>query len=120
MSFTFNVDIVSDLHKDAYGFRPGEYFWNQWDLMDDVGRQITWDNLIADLKAETAREELAEKRAIVEFNELIAKTLAIGAKDQETAIRWIMEGSENANGDWEYLCYEYGLPYGFFKSLVNQ
>ena len=119
MSFTFDVAIVSDLHKDAYGFRPGQGFWSQWDLMDDVGRQITWDNLIADLKAEVEREDLAEKRAIVEFNELIAKTIAIGAGDQETAIRWIMEGS-NAHGDWEYLCFEYGLPYGFFKSLVNQ
>jgi hypothetical protein len=34
-----------------------------------------------------------------------------GAKDRETAIRWI----DDAYGDLEFLCFYLDLPYGYFK-----
>jgi hypothetical protein len=37
----------------------------------------------------------------------------MGAGDRATALRWIMEAS-SANGDWEYLCWDLGLPYHYF------
>jgi hypothetical protein len=38
----------------------------------------------------------------------------MGARDRETALRWIMEAS-TANGDWEYFCFLNGLPYRYFE-----
>ena len=55
----FDANTLSDLHKDAYGFRPrSEEFWNAWDSADDDGKQRIWDDLLdaADRAAETERE----------------------------------------------------------------
>jgi hypothetical protein len=41
----------------------------------------------------------------------------MGARNRETALKWIMDAS-NANGDWEYLCHELGLPYSYFKQVA--
>lgn len=41
-----NPSIVSDLHKDAYGFRPVQTFWTEWELLDDEGKQAVWDYMV--------------------------------------------------------------------------
>lgn len=46
MEFTFNELEISDLHKDAYGFRPNQDFWREWELSDDLGKQEIWDQLL--------------------------------------------------------------------------
>ena len=44
--YTFKELEVSDLHKDATGFRPRAEFWNQWATANDSEKQKIWDNLI--------------------------------------------------------------------------
>jgi hypothetical protein len=44
--YTFKELEVSDLHKDATGFRPQAEFWNQWATANDSEKQKIWDNLI--------------------------------------------------------------------------
>lgn len=41
-----NPSIVSDLHKDAYGFRPVQSFWTEWNLLDDAGKMEMWDYMV--------------------------------------------------------------------------
>lgn len=57
--YTFDEQIVSDLHKDARGYRPTEYFWEEWSQCGDDTRQAMWDNLIEELAAAAAREKSA-------------------------------------------------------------
>ena len=45
-SYTYDEAIVSDLHKDAYGFRPREGFWNHWNLSTHDEKQEMWDGLL--------------------------------------------------------------------------
>ena len=114
--------MISDLYKDVNGFRPrGEGFWSRMEAMTDEGREAYFRTLVEDLKVVERMEDerKAAAAAIVRFDKFVAETIALGAKDTATAYRWIMDGSD-ADGDWEYLCFEHGLPYGFFKSLVNQ
>jgi hypothetical protein len=56
----------------------------------------------------------AEAEAVKKFEQHVTNTICMGARDRETALEWIMQAS-NANGDWEYLCYDLGLPYHYFK-----
>ena len=49
MTYTFDADIVSDLHKDAFGRRPSEGFWDRWNSGDDDQKQEMWDDLLVDL-----------------------------------------------------------------------
>lgn len=121
MQYTFDDDIISDLHKDAYGFRPRQDFWVWWDNASDDEKQAEWDSLLAALERAVKEEREQEERAIAKFETLVATTIATGAGDRETALRWIMDGSRcGRDGDWDFLCYEYGLPYGYFRNAVAQ
>jgi len=117
MTFTYDDNTVSDLHKEAYGYRPSITFFDWWRNATPAEKQATWDSLMDTADAEVAREKAFEELAIKDFEAHIAETIKLGAHDRATALRWIMDASE-ANGDWEYLCFLTGLPYGYFKKAA--
>lgn len=112
--YTFDENIVSDLHKDARGIRPSGYWWTMWEEASDLRRQEIWDGLLDELSYAQEHERQAQANAMERFEKMVAKTMEHGAADRETALRWIMDAS-TCNGDWEYLCYKHGLPYGSFQ-----
>lgn len=101
-----------DAHKDAYGFRPRGQDVGHW-TADDFRNELKVLGEAID-RAEKARLE-EEARAVEEFEQRVQQTIETGAKDRETALRWIMEGSD-CNGDWEHFCYCNGLPFNYFKN----
>jgi hypothetical protein len=116
--YTFDADIVSDLHKDAHGFRPSQFFWAQWDRTNDDGRQKIWDGLLEDLRNSIQQEKAEQELAIQRFEQLVSRHIEAGAGDRATALRWIMDTLDWAPGDWDALCYEHGLPYGYFRQAA--
>lgn len=58
MAHTFDSDILSDLYKDAYGFRPDAEYFKAWKEYPDDFKQVIWDRILVDLAAavETDRE----------------------------------------------------------------
>ena len=117
MTYTFDTNVVSDLHKDAFGFRPGYSFWVEWDGCDDDGKQKIWNYLLESLKESIEENRLAEEAAIKRFEELVTNTIAAGALNRKHALLSIMDASD-CDGDWEYLCYRHGLPYRYFKESI--
>ena len=115
-AYTFDTNIVSDLHKDAYGFRPSRFFWDEWSLSSDDQRQQIWDDMITSLNAELERDRKATEQAVQNFNELIAKNISSGAKDRSAAIRWIFEAGKFY--DHDEMEFHYNLPFGYLKTLV--
>lgn len=113
-TYTFDEHIVSDLHKDAYGSRPSQSFWEYWTGSDDDRKQRIWDDLLGALKREMEYERAREAEAIVDFNRRIGMLMSMGAKDYEMAIKWLHDAHET-NGDDEYLEYQLGLPYGHIR-----
>ena len=80
----YDQNLVSDLHKEAYGFRPSEAFWLRWKQASEATRQEIWDDLLVQLEREL-----------------------------ENAIEWIMaaEGCETINElEWK-LGLKYGYIY---------
>lgn len=115
-TYTFDEDIVSDLHKDAYGFRPGKDFWELWENSTDDEKQAEWDYLIESCDRAIQEEQEQEKEAIERFEALVQKTIDSMVVSRETAIRRIMDASSAARtNDWDFLCWEHGLPYGYFN-----
>ena len=114
--FTFDEDTVSDLHKDAFGFRPSQSWWYGWTHATDIQKQYEWDHLLECLEASNVVEKELEDRAVKAFEVLVEQTIANGAKDRESALRWIMSASK-CDGDWEYLCFTHCLPYQYFKKV---
>ena len=103
-----------DMYKDAYNVRPRGIDTSKWTEQDferefeRLGQEIE--------RAEQARRE-DEAQAVVRFCKRIEDLIRNGAKDRETAIRWIHE-ADGSGGDDEYLCFMNGLPYGYFKKAT--
>lgn len=102
-----------DAYKDAYGFRPRGQDVDHWTVADF---QKELDRLGEEIDRAEKQRRADEAEAVVRFCKRIEKTIKSGAGDRETALRWIME-ADDCRGDWEYLCYQNGLPYGYFKNV---
>ena len=115
MSYTFDETIVSDLHKDARGFRPGPYFWEEWTQCGDDTRQAIWDALNQELSETMDRERQAEARAALALTERLEQMYELGATSEVQALQWIMEAEEFDDHDLRYgasyFCYHFGLSY---------
>jgi hypothetical protein len=127
MQYTFDEQIVSDLHKDAYGFRPREYFWAEWNNSTDDEKQTIWDGLCADLDAEIQREQQEQAAAVAHFEANVQRNMDLGAPSTEDAIRWILQSLDLSEYDLayggSYVCYELGLPYNMattFDPIIKE
>lgn len=122
--YTFDEQIVSDLHKDARGFRPREYFWAEWNNSNDFDRQAIWDGLVSELNEEMDRERRAQADAIIAMHQRIQGTMLLGAKDEVQALQWIMEAEEFDDFDLRYgasyFCFHFNLPYSAEKEFPIQ
>ena len=103
-----------DMYKDAHGFRPRHVDTSGWTLAEF---QAEFADLGQIINREEAQRKVSEADAIEKFEKHVTDTICMGARDRETALRWIMDAS-NANGDWEYLCYDLGLPYQYFRKVA--
>lgn len=111
ISQLMNDHCFSDLYKDAYGFRPrGVTF----DTEEELLAEIEYLQGMVERQIEEKREE--EKRASIEFEELISNLVQSGAGDKKTAIRWLMD-SDNFY-DEGHVEYEFGLPYGYLREVA--
>jgi hypothetical protein len=104
------AQIYSDMYKDAHGFRPRI----DWRNMTEAELEAACDALQPEIEKSIEEERAAQDEAAKRFEARITQTIATGAGDRETAIRWI-DQAEGADGDREYLCYLCGLRYGYFN-----
>jgi hypothetical protein len=95
MAYTFSNELISDLHKDARGFRPsGAWLLCYWETETDAQKQATWDSLIAELEEENERVRRWEEEAVKDFEADVNLHIALGAGDRETALRWMTQNEE--------------------------
>ena len=127
-TYTYSDELYSDFFKDAYGFRPRGEIYARWNAMTPDQKQREWD-MIGDAFDDRQREEdAAYARAKADFDKRVADTIALGAKDEATAIRWILDGAGISLKDisfygGSYICHEFGLAYSEetrFESLVKE
>ena len=107
---------LSDLYKDAYGYRPNlsQYVeYSDDDIKDELRR------LSDIIKANKEEEDIAERENVIAFENLIDKTIQSGAGDRATALRWLYEASDT--NDIEHFVWGYGIlftPEG--EAIVNE
>lgn len=115
-AFTFDTALVSDLHKDAYGFRPSASFWDMWNNgLSDEGRQAEWDYLCAASDRAADEEKREEDRAYNVFEDRVVEAMLAGAKSRDEAILWLVRSLDEPTNvafyGAEWLCWEFGLSY---------
>ena len=117
--YDFDDSIFSDLHKDAYGFRPRghEYF----DAAPERKQEI-WVRVCEDLEASQEEESRREQEAVAEFKAQITKVIEAGAGNRITALRW-MTSTETFyhSQDVEHWVYNQGILFtDYGRELVKE
>lgn len=102
------TNIYVEMHKDVYGVKAR---WAHFDSVEEANKAI--EQLEAAGEEEFARDRALQEEAAVKFEARIQTVIESGAKDRETAMRWIHE-AEGTDGDGERLCYNLGLKFGYF------
>lgn len=111
--YTFDENAFSDLHKDAFGFRPGVNFWTWMETASDDDKQKEWDSLLKAMHQRMKEEHDEEQRCIKVFEDRIDNLMHSGTT-REKVITWLMD-AEDAMGDIEYFEFLVGIPYGYIK-----
>lgn len=115
MTYTFDANIVSDLHKDAYNHRPSRYWWSTWMASTDNEKQSIWDSLLVTINTEIDLDRQAKSEAEGRFGDMITANMRLGASDKIVAIRWILESERISNFDLaygpDYVSYYFGMGY---------
>jgi hypothetical protein len=120
MNFTFDLDIISDLHKDARGYRPTQDFWTLLAVSNSEQKQIIWDDLLVELRVTMAEEAARENEAVADFENKIKEKLAEGVTDRVTAIKLIIDPDLQDYDllyGGEYVCFKFDLPYSWKHEL---
>lgn len=119
MAFTYDEDVFSDLYKDTHGFRPRNHRFYADDTTPEE-KQAMWDELLVEHDEEMTRYHEAQNEAVVRFETLLADTIAAGAADKQTALKWLMDAEEDEYVffDHGYFEYTYHLPYGYLKGIL--
>ena len=98
------LQIYSDYHKEAYGVRPRYDYWS-----------YTLEELEADFERfgkvfeENAKyEAIRLAKAWSKWDEMVDKTIHMGAGNYDTALRWIVDSYD---GEWDmgYIMWQNGL-----------
>ena len=121
-TYTFEDEIFSDLCKEVYGVRAParagghlSHYYNE----TSENKQKIWDDLCNDLDIVQAEEAAQEKDSIAAFEARVAKTIALGAGNRETALKWIVQ-SEDLD-DYNYMpghaAWIFNLPHSYDKEL---
>ena len=101
------IQIYSDFHKEAYGFRPRGIDYDSMSL-EDLESDFARFAEVCKTNAET--EAKAEAKAIEAFKESVKKTIALGAGNEATALRWIAEaGVADSGWDMDFYLWKLGI-----------
>ena len=116
MAYTFDDNIISDLHKDARGVRPSQDFWHGWNTMGDDTKQSVWDMLCEELNESIEMEKQQEEKALVEFKSLLKDTMNICNCDWKNALRILIEAegmsTDTINSqDFDHFLWQHDLGY---------
>lgn len=112
--YTFDDNIISDLHKDARGYRPTQDFWAGWVGLAPSGKQEIWDMLVEEMKLRDAEEQQSEAYALVEFRKLVRKTMDFCGTKWTKAVEFLCdaEGDDiNCEQGFDYFLWKQGIGY---------
>jgi uncharacterized protein YhaN len=115
--------LISDLHKDARGFRPSVDRHAAYAAMPTAALAREWDGLCAELDRSMAHEAEAQARAAARFEARVADLRAAGAGDRATALRWLFQADDLAEDvahyGLSYAAWEYGLASSYFEQPLQ-
>ena len=112
MAYTFSNDIISDLHKDARGYRPRGPFMEMWNELSDADKQDVWDMLIQEMKDNQEEEARIEADNLVKFRKLIRSVMDTASCNWKVALRYLVDAENlDINFELDYFLWDQGLGF---------
>lgn len=110
-TYTFDEQIVSDVHKEAFGFRPTQGWWANWKHSNNDQKQNIWDGLIVSMERAHKEEKEREKHACNQVENALVEAIIAGAENRVTAIRWWWQNFDptSRNFDPEHAIWKAGI-----------
>jgi hypothetical protein len=123
--YTFDEQIVSDLHKDARGFRPSQSWWEMWNESHPSRKQEIWDALCEELSEAMDSERRAQAAALTEFEAQIKAMKKLGAETTRQAIKWVFHSEKMDRYDLQYgadyVAYHFGMAYNNpYRTVIQE
>jgi hypothetical protein len=107
----------SDMHKDAYGFRPRGAIVEAWLAMSPWELDAEEARLQREIEISIEEDARAEAAAALRFEAHIGKLMADFSIDRADAIRWDIEACDLTEDIKFYgmstYAYEHGLAYNY-------
>lgn len=114
------LDNISDVYKEAFGFRPRGY---GFDTMTLAQLEELYNEWIYRGELNYRIEQKRQALALEQFEERVADLIKMGASNRENAIRWIVDGLDDDYMDGKHVCYLLDVPYSFsaeFEAAIRQ
>ena len=119
--YTYTTELFSDLHKDVYGYRPRGAAMDEWNSRTPRQKNELYNALCDELEVVTQDEKRQADRNLFEFTGLIMDMIELGAKDRETALRWMTQDHEfHSEQDVSHWVWAHGILFTEYgKQLVK-
>lgn len=107
------AQIYSDMHKDAYGFRPREGGVHNPQTLEDYNR--AFEAMQSEITEEEAREKARQKKALEKVQAEIEALKVQFNLDRESALRWWFEAEgSTCKLDREHTLWGRGIAFSDF------
>lgn len=110
---------LSDMHKDAYGFRPKSDYWARFDAMSEAEQDAEFDSICRACSSAVDEENRLYARNLSEFENLVKtfETLVVGVTRAKAVVMALDTEADELRGDeydryentLSYLCYKFGI-----------
>lgn len=111
-----NDTLISDLHKDARGYRPR----NLPQYMEEVEFTALWDGLIEELDEGMERDRRRNLKAQRTLEEALTMYQTRYNISRGDALRWVWEAEGDEDGDVGYWMYNTGITYDLEASYMAE
>lgn len=110
MGYTYDENLFSDFHKEAYGFRPRESWWTWLETATPAEKQREWDSLGVAMQSRQAEEERMQEESVASFKQLLQTCIDSGAEDEYVALRWLVADQQLEHSqDIEHWVWKQGI-----------
>jgi hypothetical protein len=117
-NYTYSDELVSDLHKDAYGFRPREGFWDNWNAASPEMKEEIWCGLLVTMGDRMDEERAAQSKAYAEFRATLKNVMQTQGVNWKTALRWLQEA--DGEYDIEHYLWKQGLAFAKIDEILRK
>ena len=110
-------DFFSNMHKEAYGFKPNATVFAKWTALTEEGKQSWQDEMQAKINDDYTRKTAQQEQNLVVFRDRLKSEIAHGAIDWKAAIDLMMDELGELN--IEHFLWEQGLDFTKVDEIVR-